>query len=163
MKKLMILGLMAMSCAMLAAACGGGKPSGNDGKKGGSGGGGDDVLRNPVPQQFQSKNAPDLTDANLIAQGKELYNDAAKGNCVSCHGDAGKGDGQLAVNYSDPKVADLTTAAFQDAVSDQYIFWRIKEPVASRAYPASGMLGFPSGTDEQIWSIVAYVRSLKAG
>ena len=160
MKKLMTLGLMAVACGMLAAACGGGKPAGNGGKSDG-GGGGDDVARNPVPQNFKDMSPPDLSDADLIAQGKSLYEDPAKGNCIMCHGATGKADGPQAANYTDPAVSDLSAAAFQDAVTDQYIFWRIKEPVKSKADPNSGMLGFSSGTDEQIWAIVAYVRSLK--
>lgn len=160
MKKLMTLGLMAISCAMLAAACGGGKPADNGGNKAG-GGGGDDVLRNPVPQNFKDMSPPDLSDTDLIAQGEALYNDPAKGNCVMCHGKSGKADGPQAANYSDPAVSDLSAATFQDAVSDQYIFWRIKEPVKSKANPNSGMLGYSAGSDDQIWSMVAYVRSLK--
>lgn len=161
MKKLMTTALCAISCALLAAACGGsGKPAGNDTKKGG-GGGGDDTARLPVPEEFQSKTAPDLTSADLIAKGKALYEDPGKGNCVMCHGESGKGDTDLAKNYTDPVVADLTNVAMHDAVSDQYIFWRIKVPEKSKANPKSAMVGYAGGSDEEIWAMVAYVRSLK--
>lgn len=122
----------------------------------------DEVKRLEVPKAFADKKAPDLTDADLIAKGKKFYSDPTKANCAACHGEGGKGDGLLAPNYVDPAVTDLTTAEFHDAVTDQYIFWRIKEPVQSRAEPNSGMLGWPSAKDEDIWAVVAFVRSLKA-
>jgi mono/diheme cytochrome c family protein len=120
------------------------------------------VKRLDVPKEYADKKAPDLKDADRIAKGKALYSDPAKANCHMCHGEGGKGDGPQAANYTDPAVSDLTTAAFHDAVTDQYIFWRIKDVQGSKAYKDSGMLGYPNGSDEDLWAIVAYVRSLKA-
>ena len=120
-----------------------------------------EYLRNPVPSEFRSITPPDLTDADLIAKGKELYENPQTGNCINCHGPKGRGDGWLSSEYYDPPVADLTTTEFQNAVTDQYIYWRIKYPYTSRAYYESGMLGFPGGTTEQVWALVAYVRSLR--
>ena len=160
MKKLMTLGLFVVSSALLIAACGGGgKPAENSGEKGGAGT--DDTMRLPVPDDFKSKTPPDLTDADLIEKGKALYLDPVKANCIMCHGEDGKGQTKMAEQYTDPAVADLTKAAMHDSVTDQYLFWRVKEPAKSKAYPNSAMLGFPAGSDEEIWSIVAYVRSLK--
>lgn len=122
----------------------------------------DGVKRLEVPKEYAEKEAPDLTDSDRIKKGKELFNDMAKANCAMCHGEGGKGDGLQAPNYTDPAVGDLTTTDFQDAVTDQYIFWRIKDPVESKADPNSGMLGYPNGKDEDIWAIVAYIRSFKA-
>ena len=95
MKKLMTLGLFVISSALLIAACGGGgKPAANSGKKGGAAT--DDTMRLPVPDDFKSKTAPDLTDADLIEKGKALYLDPVKANCIMCHGESGKGDGPQA-------------------------------------------------------------------
>lgn len=177
MKKLLVLGFSGLAC--LLPACQPGKPAGNNAPPGNVEASGNvetpasnsgkseatpepDVLRNPVPAKFKSMTPPDLQEAALIAQGKKLYEDPAKGNCFNCHGEKGKGDGWLATEYYDPVVADLSKPAFQDAVTDQYIFWRLKEPLTSKAYHNSGMLGFPSGTNEEIWALVAYVRSLRS-
>src|SRR5690606_28296164 len=120
--------LFVISSALLIAACGGGgKPAANSGKKGGAAT--DDTMRLPVPDDFKSKTAPDLTDADLIEKGKALYLDPVKANCIMCHGESGKGDGPQAASYTDPVVPDLTDATMHDSVTDQYIFWRIKEPV----------------------------------
>lgn len=155
------LGLFIVMCACVTlAACGGDGKTGNSGGK--KGGKKDTTLRKEVPAEIKDKKPPkDLSDADLIAKGKDLFHDPAKANCVMCHGDGGKGDGPQASNYTDPNVADLTSAEFQDAVTDQYIFWRITDPNGSKAYPNSGMLGYPAGSEEDHWALTAYVRSLK--
>ncbi|MCB9893042.1 MAG: cytochrome c [Planctomycetes bacterium] len=164
MKTWTTLGLFIVMCACVTlAACGGdGKAGNGGGNKPGGSGKKEETLRMPVPAEFKDKKPPkDLTDADFIAKGKDLYHDATKANCIMCHGEGGKGDGPQAANYTDPKVADLTSAAFQDAVTDQYIFWRITDPNNSKAYPNSAMLGYPAGSEEDHWALVAYVRSLK--
>jgi mono/diheme cytochrome c family protein len=157
--KTFMIAMFVLACGSLAlAACGGGGKPSNEGSKAKK----DDTMRLPVPADYASKQPTTaLTDANFIKDGEKLFHDAGKGNCIMCHGEGGKGDGPQAPNYTDPNVADLTNPAFQDAVTDQYIFWRIKDVAASKAYPNSGMLGYPNGSDAEIWSLVAYVRSLK--
>jgi mono/diheme cytochrome c family protein len=159
MKTMAITLFLLMWGSLILAACGGGGKPGNDNKPKAKS---DDVMRLPVPEKFASMQpTTSLTDANFIKDGEKLFHDAGKGNCLMCHGELGKGDGLQAANYTDPKVADLTNPAFQDAVTDQYIFWRIKDVANSKAYQNSGMLGYPNGSDAEIWSLVAYVRSLK--
>jgi mono/diheme cytochrome c family protein len=161
MKIISLFGLLTLVCGCLAlAACGGGK-TGNTGKKGGSTEK-EDIRRMPVPQEYKDLKPPDLTDKDLIAKGKDLFHAADKGNCVSCHGEKGKGDGPAGKTL-DPKPRDLTSSEFQDAknVTPQYIFWRLKDVAGSKAYPTSGMLGYPNGSDEDRWALVAYVLSLK--
>ena len=157
--KTLVIALFVLMCGSLAiAACGGGGKPANEGNKAKK----DDTLRLPVPADYASKQpTTELTDVAFIDKGKTLFHDPGKGNCVMCHGLIGKGDGLNAPQYADPAVADLTNPAFQDAVTDQYIFWRLKDVANSKAYQNSGMLGYQNGTDEEIWSLVAYVRSLK--
>jgi mono/diheme cytochrome c family protein len=158
--KTVAIALFVLMCGSLViTACGGGGKPANENKTGSKD---DKTLRLPVPTEYADKQPTTaLTDANFIKDGEKLFHDAGKGNCLMCHGELGKGDGLQAANYTDPKVADLTNPAFQDAVTDQYIFWRIKDVANSKAYPMSGMLGYPNGSDAEIWSLVAYVRSLK--
>jgi mono/diheme cytochrome c family protein len=155
------LGLFIVMCACVTlAACGGGK-SDNPGpaKKGGSKK--DTIKRKEVPAEIKDKQPPKpLTDPEMIAKGKELYG-AMKANCEMCHGVSCKGDGPQAANYTDPVVADLTDPAFHEAVTDQYIFWRISAPMESKYYQTSGMLGYPAGDEADHWALAAYVRSLK--
>lgn len=163
MKTWTTLGLFVLMCGSLAlAACGGGGKTNEGGGNKSGGGSASSVKRLPVPDEFKSKNPPKaLTDPDLIAAGKKLFNDPNTANCVMCHGESGKGDGPQAANYKDPAVTDLTSAALQDEVTDQYIFWRIAKPNDSKAYPNSGMLGYPAGSEEDNWALTAYVRSLK--
>lgn len=154
------IGLFVLMCACLAlAACGGGGKSSNEGKPGAKK---DTTVRLPVPKTFADmKPTTALDDAAFIKKGSDLFHDAAKANCLMCHGETGKGDGPMAANYTNPAVPDLTVAAFHDSVTDQYIYWRIKDVQGSKADKNSGMLGYQNGTPEEIWSLVAYVRSLK--
>lgn len=94
-------------------------------------------LKNPVP-----------ADDASIAAGKATY--TAK--CASCHGDAGKGDGDDAMMYS-VKPADFTDAHMMAEMTDGEIFWKMGE----------GKLPMPSFkkrlTDEQRWQLVNYIRT----
>ncbi|MBE7492570.1 MAG: cytochrome c [Planctomycetes bacterium] len=110
------------------------------------------VLRKAVPADFKGKTNP-TPDAK--ADGEALF----KTHCVSCHGDKGDGDSPTGKALN-PPAADLTAAAFHDAVGDDYIFWRITTGAAGG--PAgSGMTPFNNLGEDQRWQIVAFVRSLK--
>ncbi|MCB9895301.1 MAG: c-type cytochrome [Planctomycetes bacterium] len=115
------------------------------------------VKRSEVPEKFKEMEAPDLKDADRIAAGKKAY----ASSCAGCHGEAGKGDGKYAAKM-DPKPTDLTTAEFQDAVTDQYILWRIK--TGDEGYAGEGkskMKSKGSASDAELWELTAFVRSLK--
>jgi mono/diheme cytochrome c family protein len=145
--------------ALTIAACGGDNTTTSKrGKQGAS------VVRKEVPAEYKDLKPPDgmdLKDVDVIDAGKKSFLGPTLGNCISCHGEGGKGNGPLAGTL-DPKPQDLTDPALQDEVSDQYIFWRVK--TAGEGAPEgllSAMTGFPGATDKQIWEVVAYVRSLK--
>ncbi|MCB9933382.1 MAG: c-type cytochrome [Planctomycetes bacterium] len=115
------------------------------------------ATRKDVPEDFKKLEAPDLSAKATIDAGGETY---AK-SCAKCHGDAGKGDGENAGKMT-PKPSDLTSAEFHDAVSDQYIYWRIK--TGAEGYAGEGkskMKAMSSASDEQLWQLVAYTRSLR--
>ena len=102
----------------------------------------------PVPAEYAGKSNP--LDADSASAGAEVF----KANCVSCHGDAGRGDGP-AGQALDPKPKDLSK--LQAMVGDDYLYWRIntgKEGTAMAAW--RGIL-----TEEQIWQLVAFIRTLK--
>jgi mono/diheme cytochrome c family protein len=78
--------------------------------------------------------------------------------CRFCHGADAKGDGPMAPKGTHP--ADLTNASkFTRGTTDGEIFLTIKEG----AGPKFDMKGFKSKmTDQEIWNVVNYIRSIQA-
>jgi mono/diheme cytochrome c family protein len=80
-------------------------------------------------------------------------------NCVGCHGATGKGDGAAAAALN-PKPQDHTNGKVMNTLTDKYLFDIIKDGGAAvkkaPIMPASNK----KLTDQEIWDIVAYIRSL---
>jgi mono/diheme cytochrome c family protein len=107
-----------------------------------------------------------------IERGKTLFMDAATGNCFSCHGAEGRGDGSSAF------LVDPETKAIVPAYKDDWgheilprnlrqgvfrggrrpidIYYRVKNGINGTPMPAA----VSSMTDEDIWALVHYVGSL---
>ena len=124
-----------MLAALLLAACGGG-------------GAETVVALDSVPADFAGKTNP--LGADAATAGAEVF----KTNCAACHGDTGLGDGPAgaALDPAPKNLADLQAQA-----GDDYLFWRIttgKE--GTSMVPWKGIL-----TEEQIWQVVAFLRTLK--
>jgi mono/diheme cytochrome c family protein len=76
----------------------------------------------PAPEEAKKlKNPVAPSEASLNA-GKTLFAE----KCTPCHGEAGKGDGPLAVMY-DVKPADLSDARMMGEMTEGEIFWKISE------------------------------------
>jgi mono/diheme cytochrome c family protein len=102
--------------------------------------------------------APSLGSAQMKGDpkaGKAKYD----ANCIGCHGATGKGDGAAAAALT-PKPQDHTDGKIMNALSDKYLFDIIKDGGAaqkkSAIMPASGK----KLNDQEIWDVVAYIRSL---
>ena len=131
MKKV-FLGVLIVT-AVLVVACGGGS---------------NQTTIATVPADYAGKTSPLGPDA--ATAGADVF----KTNCESCHGPQGHGDGPAGVAL-DPTPKNLPDLAAQ--VGDDYLFWRIntgKEGTAMVAW--KGVL-----TDDQIWQLVAFIRTLK--
>jgi len=91
-----------------------------------------------------------------LAAATSAYAAEAKENwtksCAMCHGADGKGKANM-------KTKDYTTAAVQDAVTDEAAFKAIKEGFKPAAGPA--MKPFTKLSDDEIKALVAYMRTLK--
>jgi mono/diheme cytochrome c family protein len=119
---------------------------------------GDGIKRKDVPEEYAKLEAPDLKSQETVDAGKKTYSK----KCAGCHGDAGQSDGKYSEKL-DPKATKLADEGFQKAVTDQYIFWRIKK--GKDGYGGDGkskMKSFGSMKDKEIWELVAFVRSLAA-
>ena len=101
-----------------------------------------------VPAEFAGQMNPYGTEAAL--QGAEIY----RTYCESCHGETGLGDG-IAGGSLVPPPKNLVE--LQPTVEDDYLFWRIHNGKTGTAMVAwKGIL-----TDEQIWQVVSFIRTLK--
>ncbi|MCB9896151.1 MAG: cytochrome c [Planctomycetes bacterium] len=149
MKRITLFAALAMvALAALAAGCGSGdKPSGNGGKKAD-----DKITRPEPPAEYKGKTNP---TPDAVAEGKKVFDT----NCATCHGPNGDGD-SVAGKALTPPATDLTDAKLQDAVKDDYMYWHIAEGGAALGH--TGMTPFKASLkEEQIWQVVAYIRSMK--
>jgi len=93
-----------------------------------------------------------------LATATSAYAAEAKDNwksqkCAMCHGDDGKGKAAM-------KTKDYTTAAVQDAMTDEAAFKAIKEGFKPAAGPAMKPYA-EKMSDDEIKALVAYMRTLK--
>lgn len=101
---------------------------------GGSGMGDVSKLAKPTPE--------------LIAQGKQIY----AGNCASCHGTDGKGDGPAAAAFN-PKPRNFTSGEWKQGGKPSQIFNTLSTGMGS-------MPSFAALPAEQRWALVHFIRSL---
>jgi mono/diheme cytochrome c family protein len=134
MKK--VLFAVLLLAALLLAACGGG------------GGSSEVETLASVPAEYAGQTNP--LGADAAAEGAKVF----KVNCESCHGPQGHGDGPAGAALNPPP-KNLPDLAAQ--VGDDYLFWRVSTGVEGTSMVAwKGVL-----TDEQIWQVVAHIRTLK--
>lgn len=91
------------------------------------------------------------------AAGREL---AISAGCASCHGEDGNGRvGPKWIGLADSQVtlSDGTVVTADDA----YLYESIKDPGAKKRRGASGIMPANKLTDEEIASIIVYIRALK--
>ena len=101
-----------------------------------------------IPPEYEGLTNPFHVDA--ATEGGKVF----QVNCEPCHGPQGHGDGPSG-QALDPKPKNL--AEFQKTVGDDYLFWRINTGIPGTAMvPWKRIL-----TDEQIWQVVGFIRTLK--
>jgi cytochrome c1 len=97
-----------------------------------------------------------LFDQTDLSEGKKLF----ETRCFVCHGRDGKGDGPSATGLAE-KPQDLTDSNWQKSNSDDLIGVVIKDGGVAIG-KTGAMPPNPDLTQEQIKSLVAFVRSLTA-
>ena len=105
-----------------------------------------------LPADADTKKIPLQVDAKVLATGKAVFKD----KCTKCHGAAGLGDGPDA----DPEHRedmDLTNPKRADRNADGVVFYKVANGRRRPKMPA-----FKDELNEQqIWSVVAYVQTLR--
>lgn len=136
MKK--ILFVFVVLAALLLSACGSGADSPTQ----------EIGTLESVPSEYASKTNPLSADAST--DGAKVF----KANCETCHGPQGHGDGPIG-EALDPKPQNL--AELQAVTADDYLYWRIAEGKPGTPMPPwKNIL-----TEEQVWQLVAFIRTLK--
>lgn len=122
-----------------------------------------------------------LSTPELVARGDALFHDATKGNCSSCHGDHGAGDGPAAwkIGLSGVKEPayldawgrpilprDLRLGIYRGGSRPIDLYRRIWSGIPGTPMPALGTAksadGTPAVPSADVWALVHYVRSLDA-
>ena len=88
-----------------------------------------------------------------VAEGGQLY----AANCASCHGAHAMGDGPAGLTLT-PRPPAIGSAATMGAVAPSMVFRKMSVGVTGTSMPAFAA----SLSDEQRWSIVAYLASLRS-
>lgn len=117
----------------------------------------------PAPEPIRPTGAPRVSQEGL-AIGREVFE---RNECFRCHGNAGRGDGPSAHEQVDDlgfpiRPADLTQNwRFTGGGDTEDIYMRLRTGLDGTPMPSFGDL-IESGfmTDEELWRLAQYVRSL---
>jgi mono/diheme cytochrome c family protein len=107
-----------------------------------------------APPELYARANPLESNRRNRRAGKELFEDLSNPSCVACHGKIGDGRGQLAGQF-DPPPRNFACASAVEGIPDGQLHWIIKN-----GSPAAAMPPFDYLTDEEIWQLVIYLRSL---
>jgi len=109
-------------------------------------------MHQGIPAEYRGARNPLSPDAKTINEGRTLY----QGNCVSCHGKTGMGDGEAARSLS-PSPALLAYMIQMPMAVDEYMLWSISDGGAAFG---TAMPAFKEAlTKDEIWKIVTYMRA----
>lgn len=100
-----------------------------------------------APPSALNRPNPVAGNSNATELGAKLY----AGNCMTCHGPNGKGDGPGAAAL-EKKPADLA-ARVRAGATDGELYWKITEG-------RSPMMSWKSLSETQRWELVNYIKTL---
>lgn len=109
-----------------------------------------------IPGEYADQRIPAADNtAAAIAKGKQTF----EVECAMCHGQGGKGDADLG-RLMYPPAADLTSSR-TSTKTDGELFWLIAHGINLTGMPAWGTKFGGANTDDDIWQMIAYIRSLE--
>ena len=108
-----------------------------------------------APGKFRRMQNPLPATPDNIKAGETLFQQTAQPiACMNCHGTKGDGQGTMGAALNPPP-RNFTCGETMNTISDGQLYWIIKKGSAG-----TGMIGFPSLSDDQIWQLTHYIRSL---
>jgi mono/diheme cytochrome c family protein len=117
-----------------------------------------------VPQPLEFGRAT-RSNADVLAEGERLFREVA--DCAACHGDGGRGDGESSPTLLDDgdfpiRVADLTENwLFNGGGEVEDIYRRLLTGLDGTPMPSlADVITAGVITDDQLWAIAHYARSL---
>lgn len=94
---------------------------------------------------------PPKKTADLVAKGKASY----EVNCASCHGAAGRGDGEVGAAL-DPKPRDLVAGTFRNGVKAAQVYATLEKGIDGTTMVSYGHL-----PEDERWALTYYVLELR--
>ena len=107
-----------------------------------------------APAELRNRVNPLEMNRGNRKAGREIYEEISNPACTVCHGDKGEGDGQLAQQF-DPRPRNFACTETIDGIPDGQLYWIIKN-----GSPGTAMPSFDYLSDDEIWQLVVYLRSL---
>lgn len=108
-----------------------------------------------APAEFLAMANPMPASSQAVQAGKTLFQQTAKPlACMNCHGAKGDGMGPAAMGLTPPP-RNFTCGETMNSISDGQLFWIIKNGSAG-----TGMMPFASLSDDEVWQLIHYIRSL---
>ena len=95
---------------------------------------------------------PKIGDTAATSKGAELF----AANCASCHGPAGMGDGPAGLSLNPRPRNQTNTKEYKYGYGELGIFRTVKHGI-----PGTGMAAFPQLSDDDIWCVANFVRTLQ--
>jgi hypothetical protein len=109
----------------------------------------------PAPEAYLKMTNPLEASSGNISEGRDLYMEMTESlACVHCHGTKGDGKGELGIDI-EPPPRNFTCTETMKSVSDGQMFWVMKSGSPNQLMPGYGSL-----TDEALWRIITFVRTL---
>ena len=108
-----------------------------------------------APADFLKRSNPLPATPAHVQAGKKLFLETAKPiACMNCHGQQGDGAGPIGAALVPPP-RNFTCGKTMKEISDGQLFWVIKNGSLG-----TGMMAFPGLSDDEVWSIIHYLRTL---
>ena len=112
------------------------------------------VRKTPsAPKAKRDRFNPVYSSEITLQAGQKLYQNAKPLACKLCHGDQGDGKGDPDFE-STPPARNFTCAPTMNKLSDGQLFWIIRNGSPNTSMPA-----FADLSEEDIWTLVFYLRS----